>query len=101
MLATLAAYLLLLAAGGDQVDQRPRTAPSFKQLSRRADEARDAKRLDEAIALYKQALLLKPNWDEGWWNLGSIAYDKDDYAECVLSFARLVNLKPASTRSEE
>jgi len=55
--------------------------PSFQTLSQQADAARDAKQLEKALTLYQRALKLKPNWDEGLWNLGSIAYDLDRYSE--------------------
>jgi len=48
------------------------------------------------LALYQRALKLKPDWDEGLWNLGSIAYDLDQYAQCAPAFRRLADLKPGS-----
>jgi tetratricopeptide (TPR) repeat protein len=72
-------------------------APSFETLSKQAMEARDAKRLDEALGFYQKALQLKPDWDEGWWYAGSIAYDQDKYAECAPAFRRLTELKPELT----
>jgi tetratricopeptide (TPR) repeat protein len=70
--------------------------PSFAVLSQQAEAARDAKQLDKALALYQRALKLKPDWDEGLWNLGSIAYDLDQYAQCAPAFRRLAGLKPES-----
>jgi tetratricopeptide (TPR) repeat protein len=70
--------------------------PSFQNLARQADAARDAKQLDKAVTLYRQALKLNPSWDEGLWNLGSITYDLDRYAECAPAFRQLAKLKPDS-----
>src|SRR5947207_6408543 len=70
--------------------------PSFQLLSQQAETARDARQMDKALALYQRALKLKPDWDEGWWNLGSIAYDLDRYAECAPAFRRLAGLKADS-----
>jgi tetratricopeptide (TPR) repeat protein len=81
--------LLLLAQ-----PSRTTSTPSFDALSKQAETARDAGRLDDAVSLYKRALKIRPAWDEGWWNLGSIAYDQDKYAECVPAFQKLVILKP-------
>jgi len=84
---------MLLASSAWPATQ-PHAAPSFDTLSRQAAEALNAKRLDEALALYKKALKLKPDWEEGWWEAGSIAYDRDEYAECAPDFHRLAALKP-------
>ncbi len=81
------ALILLLATAAD----RP---PSFEELSRKADQARDASHLDEAVVLYRKALQLRPKWEDGWWSLGSITYDQDKYAECAPAFRRLAALKP-------
>jgi tetratricopeptide (TPR) repeat protein len=70
--------------------------PSFQSLSKQADSARDSNQLDKAIKLYQQALKLKPEWEDGWWNLGSINYDLDRYSECAPAFRRLAKLKPES-----
>jgi tetratricopeptide (TPR) repeat protein len=92
--ASLAAALSMLFAPAARPADQQSPAPSFDAISRQAAEARDAKRLDEALALYKKALKLNPEWDEGWWEAGSIAYDRDEYAECAPDFHRLTALKP-------
>src|ERR1700688_4044755 len=71
-------------------------APNFQSLGRQAEQARDAKQLEKAVELYQRALKLKPDWDEGLWNLGSIAYDLDQYGKCAPAFRRLSDLKPDS-----
>jgi len=70
------------------------TAPSFETLSKQADAARDAHQLARAIDLYQRAVKLKPAWQEGWWNLGSILYDLDRFDQCATAFRRLAALKP-------
>src|SRR5205085_2368539 len=48
------------------------TAPSsFDTLAHQAEAARNARQLEKALALYQQALKLKPDWDDGLWNVGS------------------------------
>jgi tetratricopeptide (TPR) repeat protein len=66
----------------------------FSQLSKQADEAREAGRLDEAVTLYNNALRLKPTWAEGWWYLGSIFYDRDRYVEGREALRNLLALQP-------
>jgi tetratricopeptide (TPR) repeat protein len=63
-------------------------------LSAKADAARDADHLDEAVALYKKALALRPSWAEGWWSLGTIQYDTSNYAAAAQSFQKLLALQP-------
>jgi tetratricopeptide (TPR) repeat protein len=94
MLVRIVAILILATPAGGQSADRPGGAAKFEDLSHQAVEARDAKRLDEALNLYKKALNLKPDWEDGWWNAGSIAYDMDNYTECVSDFRRLAALKP-------
>ena len=69
-------------------------AASFAAISAKADAARDANRLEEAASLYKKALALRPSWSEGWWSLGTIAYDQNSYAEAVHAFEKLTVLVP-------
>ena len=63
-------------------------------LAERATAARAANRLDEAVALYRQALKANPAWGEGWYFLGSILYEQDKGAECAAVFQRFNALQP-------
>jgi tetratricopeptide (TPR) repeat protein len=94
MLVGIAAILTLASATNAQSAGPLAPAQLFESLSHQAEEARDAKRLDEALTLYKRALKLKPTWEDGWWNAGNIAYDLDKYTECASDFRRLAALKP-------
>jgi len=67
---------------------------SFDSLAKRADEARDADRLVDAVRLYKKALALQPKWKEGWWSLGMIEYDRNNYAGAARAFRLLLSLAP-------
>ena len=71
-------------------------ATSFPVLSKKAAEARDADRLDEAVALYKKALTLRPKWEDGWWSLGTLEYDQDRYPQAAQAFERLLAVNPAN-----
>jgi tetratricopeptide (TPR) repeat protein len=75
---------------------RAQSKPSqgFATLSAQANAARDADRLDAAVALYKKALAMRPNWAEGWWSLGTIEYDTNAYAPAAHSFEKLLALQP-------
>src|SRR5260221_14167941 len=50
------------------------TPATFDDLVARATEARSHNDIPAAIALYGQAVQLKPDWPEGWWYLGMLKY---------------------------
>jgi len=64
----------------------------FKKLAARATEAREQNRLPEAVDLYTKALRLNPRWEEGWWYLGTLDYDANNYGDGVKAFHNLVEL---------
>src|ERR1700730_669028 len=70
------------------------TSMSFDSLSKRAAESREADRVDEAVSLYKRALVLRPRWPEGWWSLGTLEYDRNNYPVAAKAFQRLLVLAP-------
>ena len=72
-------------------------ASSFSVLSAQAQAARDADQLEKAAGLYKKALKLQPNWEEGLWSFAFISYDQNQYKDCVWAADKLSELKPGST----
>lgn len=85
-------------ASGAQAAARPSTPraldTSFDARAKRAEAARQAGRLEEAIGLYRDALRLKPEWTEGRWYLGTSYYEIDRYAEAAAAFKRVVASEP-------
>lgn len=77
-----------LLAGQTNADSR------FGELAAQAARARESDRLDEAISLYGKALAIRPGWAEGWWYLGTLLYDRDDYAGATDAFRNAVRLSP-------
>lgn len=69
------------------------SAATFEELSAQATAAREANKLPEAIELYRQALELKPAWAEGWWFLGTLCYDGDQYPCGAKAFGEFVKLE--------
>ncbi len=69
-------------------------ADNFDDVSAQAAEARNANQISRAIELYRQAVTLRPSWDEGWWFLGSLLYESDQYAGARDALARFVQLDP-------
>ena len=68
------------------------SATTFEELAAQATSARAANQIPKAIELYRQALQLKPAWAEGWWFLGTLSYDSDQYKEGGKAFAEFVKL---------
>jgi tetratricopeptide (TPR) repeat protein len=69
---------------------------SFEEASRRAAAGRDGGDASEAIRWYREGVRLRPSWDEGWWYLGALSYERGAGAQAARAFARFVALKPDS-----
>lgn len=67
-------------------------SPSFDALSTQAQQAYQANHLDEAVQLYTQAVAMQSDWAEGWWALGMIAYERDQYPQCRDALTQMVRL---------
>jgi tetratricopeptide (TPR) repeat protein len=48
--------------------------------------------MQDALGLYRQAVGIKPGWTEGWWYLGALLYDQDQYGAARDALRRLVVL---------
>lgn len=83
MLLPIAAFAIQAAAANS----------SFDELAAEATKARQENRLPQAIELYRSALGVNPSWPEGWWFLGRLSYDVDQYREAKEAFTRYVALK--------
>lgn len=70
------------------------TNPKFDRIVREAAAARDARKIEEAIALYQEAVRIRPSWVEGYWHVGTGLYELDRYAEARDAFGRVVRLQP-------
>jgi tetratricopeptide (TPR) repeat protein len=78
--------IVLIAASGAR-------AATFEELAAQADAAREAGHTPQAIQLYQEALKLKQAWPDGWWYLGTIFYDGDQYEDGRKAFAEFVKLE--------
>ncbi|HEV2862176.1 MAG TPA: tetratricopeptide repeat protein [Pyrinomonadaceae bacterium] len=66
----------------------------FERLAAEATSAREGDRADEALAAYRKALAVRPQWAEGWWYLATLLYDRDNYREAADAFRQTVRLQP-------
>lgn len=83
------ALALALAGAGLATGQTP---PTFDQLSSQAKQAYDSRQSDQALKLYAAAVKMRPDWTEGWWALGMIHYEVDQFPECRDALQRMVAL---------
>lgn len=90
----LVSAVIAMGAAQNGVPQNSRNAKTVASLASQAEAARNADRLEEAESLYKQALVLRPHWTEGWWSFGTIAYDRDSYPDAERAFLKVTNLAP-------
>ncbi len=79
-------------AKAQTAQQTAQARAEFEQAVKLGDEARGARRLGEAFDYYGKALQIRPDWAEGWWNIGAILYEGDRYEEARDAFRNLVSL---------
>jgi tetratricopeptide (TPR) repeat protein len=73
--------------------RKPQSA-NLDELARKAESARTAGRSKEALNLYQEVLRARPTWSEGWWYVGMIHYDSDQFAEAIPALKKVVQLDP-------
>jgi tetratricopeptide (TPR) repeat protein len=69
-------------------------AASFDDLEQRASAARNAGNLTEATEFYRQAVQQKADWAEGWFYLGLLSYESDQYSNATAAFTSFLKLQP-------
>lgn len=70
---------------------------SFDDLAAQAAAARDRQDISLAIALYRRAEELRPDWVEGWWNIGLLSYKTGQPAPAIEALNRLLAIAPTAT----
>lgn len=68
--------------------------PQFAELSKQASAARENDRVEEAVKLYRECVRIQPAWAEGWWYLGTLLYDRNDFRAAAEAFRHSVKLEP-------
>src|SRR5262245_36332188 len=91
---TVVIPILLLAGLLAPPPQTPRAPTTFEEWSRKADAARTAGKLRDAVAAYEQAVRLKPGWTQGYWYLGTSYYELDRPAQARDAFRRVLTAQP-------
>jgi tetratricopeptide (TPR) repeat protein len=69
----------------------------FWALYRRAGDARVRGHVDEAQALYQEALALRPDHEDSLYYVGSCYVERRQYADAVRTYQKLVSLNPGGS----
>lgn len=67
---------------------------SFDQLVQAAERARDENRADEALTLFRRALSRQPESEQALWYLGTLLYEKEQYAQARDVLRRFATIRP-------
>jgi len=89
------ALIALLAACPKPISPQG-AGPQFDDVAARAAAARDQGKIPEAVDLYTKAEQLKPDWAEGWFYLGLLQYQANQYPQAIEAFNRLLQLQPTA-----
>ena len=67
---------------------------NFDELTASASSAREQGDVPRAIELYQQAVLLNPQWPDGWWYLGTLQYGANAYVPAIDALTHYLALTP-------
>lgn len=75
--------------------QHPAAPPrqNFAQLVQSAENARELGRNDDAIQLFRRALSQQPDSEEALWYLGTLLYEKEQYADARDVLRQFITLR--------
>jgi tetratricopeptide (TPR) repeat protein len=88
--------IAVLLASNSRTTSGQEAAPSFDDLAARAAEARNQDNIPIAIELYGKAEQLKPDWAEGWFYLGLLQYQGNQFPQAIEAFNHLLQLQPTA-----
>lgn len=87
MTRRIVVLLLLVTTAGAQTAHK-----NFDELSKEAQRTYEAGDMARSEQLFQRAVKLRPQWAEGWWAIGMIAYERSQYPACRDALTRMVRL---------
>ena len=93
-LAVTLAVALSCASGMVGDAQQASVPATFEALQSQALQEAETGKTEQAIHDYQQALDLRPDWKEGRWNLGTLQYEANRFAEAQVTFQKVVEFAP-------
>ena len=88
-------FALMVAVLVSQASPSAQTK-ELEALTQRVDAALKQHRSADAIGMLQSAVRAHPQWQRGWWLLGSVLYDTDNYSAARPVLERLVQMDPKS-----
>jgi Flp pilus assembly protein TadD len=92
---------LLLSWAAGEILSAPQTATGrpteqldIDGLQKLAQQEGESGKTTEAIRDYQHVLALRPEWKEGWWNLGALQYSDNRFAEATSTLQHVVEFAP-------
>jgi tetratricopeptide (TPR) repeat protein len=67
---------------------------NFDALSQKATAAQAAGQMDATLSYYQRALALRPQWEEGWRNLGTLYYASARYPDAIAALKNSAAINP-------
>jgi tetratricopeptide (TPR) repeat protein len=99
--ALLLSSPILIAQTSANIKNHPRThatgttdSAALDQMVHQADAARASGNPAEALRLYEKVLRSRPDWAEGWWYVGTIHYDANEFTQAIPALQKLLKLEP-------
>jgi tetratricopeptide (TPR) repeat protein len=92
-IAVLLVSLAVVPAAKGQAEKAP-LREGFQQLAEQAAEAQRQGQTEEAIRLYEGALRIRPQWGDGWRNVGILLAGRKARARAAAAFRKLLNIEP-------
>jgi tetratricopeptide (TPR) repeat protein len=86
--------MLVSAVGLSFLAQSQTPPDNFASLASSADAARRQGDIPAAIQLYRKATEVNPSWPDGWWFLGILQYDANQYVPALDALNRYLQLAP-------
>jgi len=69
-------------------------AADIDLLKQQALDEEQSGKAEDAIRDYKRAIVQRPDWKEGMWNLGMLEYGSDRFAEAKETFQKVADIAP-------
>jgi tetratricopeptide (TPR) repeat protein len=96
------ALLQMVSAPAAEITSPPLQTPggalttpnNLEDQRKQALEEAESGKTEDAIRDFQQALALGPDWKEGWWNLGTLQYGANHFADAEGTFNKVVEFAP-------